>query len=146
MTTDEKFRQFVADEPAAIEELRRFAGGELSKRLDGSLESLSLLDSFVSNVTSNPQWETSSLFEGLHIRSWLAVRLAYYLGLYLRRTYGAEWYLSRDASAPVLGTPVMIVGEMEISPLEIADAYLRGTVDGGLTGVARDLGMHVGTH
>ena len=67
------------------------------------------------------------------------MRLAYYFGLFLREEYGAAWRLSANSGAPVFRTPVVKVGEIEISPLEIASEYLVGRVDGGLSGVARDL-------
>jgi hypothetical protein len=133
---DEKLQRFLRDEDAALAGLRRFVGGQAGERLDGSAESLAMLDEFIENLTRNPNWESDPVFEGIGIRSWLTVRLAYYFGLFLRKEYGAAWRLGAN---PDFGTPVVKIGDIEISPLEIASEHLAGAVDGGLSGVARDL-------
>lgn len=136
---EEKFQRFLRDEEAALEELRRFVGGQVGNRLDGSGQSLSVLDEFLEALITHPSWESDPLFEGMRIRTWLTVRLAYYFGLFLRKEYGTEWRLSADPGSPALETPVIKVGEIEIRPLEIASEHLAGAVDGGFSGVARDL-------
>ena len=71
---DYALAEFVADEAPAIDQLRRLVGGEAGKRLDGSSESLGLLDAVLTNLTGGDQWEESELFAGLgDMRTWLAL-------------------------------------------------------------------------
>ena len=136
MELERDFEQFVSDESPAIEELRRFVGGELGPRLSGGVESLELLDSYIQNLTERPGWEADPLFSDYssNIRPWLTVRIAYYLARVIRGGIGAEWRLEA-------GEPVLDVGLLHISPLEIAHAYMDGGVDGGLSGLYADLAV-----
>lgn len=135
---DKRFRKFLADQEGAIEQLREFVGGEVGPRLDGSVQSLELLDAFVESLRRDSNWARSPLFEGFagDPLSWLTVRLAYYFGEILVRRFGSEWQLSRDRAPNV---PVILVGELELSPLEVASSYLAGQVHGGLLGLLVDL-------
>lgn len=132
------FDRFVADEAPAIDQFRRFVGGELGPRLDGSLESLELVDRYIQNLTAHPGWESDSLFADYssNIRPWLTVRLAYYLAQVIRRGLGGEWRLEEDE-------PILDLGSLHVSPLEIAHAYLDGGVDGGLAGLYADLAVRL---
>lgn len=131
---NERFLRFVKDESAAIEQLKAFVGGELANALDGTDRSLQRLDEFVRGLTRDPGWYRSPLFqpEIRDARSWLTVRLAYYLAMALRNRYGCDWYLSE-------GQPALALRGVEIRPLEIAKAHIEGSVEGGLAGVARDI-------
>jgi len=130
------FNQFVADEGPAIEEFRSFVGGQLGPRLDASIESLDLLDRYIENLTEPPGWESDQLFASYstNIRPWLTVRLAYYLARVIKEGLGGQWRL--EASDPVLD-----LGPVHVSPLEIAHSYLNGDVDGGLAGLYADLAV-----
>ena len=139
MNNDE-FAHFVADEGPAIEQLRHLVGGNAGKHLDGSSDSLGVLDTFVANLISTPEWERSELFEGLgDIRVWLAVRVAYYMGLYARNELGCEWFLGEDSESDTHGTPVLAVDGIEFSPLLVSAALLEGGVQAGLVGFFADL-------
>lgn len=138
---DERFAKFVQDQDAAIDELRTFVSGEVGPKLDGSAESLAMLDQYVKTLTV-PGWEESSLFgdrSGDKIIRWLTVRVAYYLAWSLQKRFGVKWQLSSDAGAAVYRTPVLVIDGVEISPLEVANAYIRGDVERGLVGLTRDL-------
>jgi hypothetical protein len=130
------FEQFVADEGPAIEELRRFVGGELGPRLDASIESLELLDRYVQKLTEPPGWESDPLFAGFssNMRPWLTVRLAYYLARVVKQGLGGHWRLEADQ-------PVLDLGPLQISPLAVAHSYLDGDVDGGVSGLYADLAV-----
>ena len=139
MNNDE-FASFVADEGPAIEQLRRLVGGNAGKHLDGSSDSLGILDTFVANLIATPEWERSDLFLGLgDMRLWLGVRVAYYMGLYARRELGCEWYLSWDSESDAYGTPVLAIDGIEFSPLLVSAALLNGGVHAGLVGFFTDL-------
>ena len=129
MELQRDFEQFVADEGPAIEELRHFVGGELGPRLDASVESLELLDRYIHKLTEPPGWESDPLFAGYGstIRPWLTVRLAYYLARVIKESPGGQWRLEAEE-------PVLDLGPMHISPLEVAHSYLDGDVGGGLSG------------
>ena len=148
--TPEQFDQFKADEDGAIDQLRVFVGRALGDRLDRSLPSLEFLDRFVQNLVADPEWMKSALFRDVsdNVRTWLAVRVAYYLAACLRDVYDVECDLSEDHDSPVIGTPVLSIEGVEISPLEIASAYLDGAVVGGLQGLVKDLQneIHTTTH
>jgi hypothetical protein len=136
--------RFVRDESPAIEELRRFVGGRATSSLDGSEDSLAVLDAFLVNLTHDTCWTESPLFQNIpNVQSWLTVRVAYYIGLCFKRYYGGEWYLSREGTHPTTNTPVLSVCGIEVSPLEVADALLRGEVDNGLVGFFRDLELKI---
>lgn len=136
----EELAQFLADEGPAIEQLRRLIGGDAAKRLDGSSNSLGVVDTFVANLTSSSGWENSALFDGLgEVRKWLAIRVAYFIGLYARHDMGCEWYLSADAESPLFATPVLAIDGIEFSPLEVSWALLDGGVQDGLVGFFADL-------
>ena len=134
MNPERGFEQFVADEEPAIDELRRFVGGQLGPRLDGTIESLELLDRYINNLTREPAWESDPLFATYtsNIRPWLTVRLAYYLAYVIKQRLEARWRLEADE-------PVLDLGALHISPLEVSHAYLNGDVDGGLAGLYADL-------
>ena len=134
MSLESDFEEFVSDEPAAIEQLRSFVGGELTRCLDLRVESLALLDEYVTNLTASPDWDESPLLQNANanVRSWLTVRLAYYLAAVIRSGLGGSWRLEGDE-------PVLDLEYINISPLEIASACLRGEVDGGLSGLYTDL-------
>lgn len=134
-----KFRRFLFLQERGLQDLRTFLGGEVAKKLDGRVESLTLLDRVFARILAKPNWESDAIYEGVDIREWLAERLSYYLGAVLTRLYGAQWYLSQDKESPAFGTPVMRIGDVEISPREVVDAYLLGGVEGGLEGLVRDL-------
>lgn len=136
----ELFADFVADQGGAITQLRMLVGGQIGPRLNGSIASLKKLDAFIEALTEDPSWKTSPLFgDAKDIESWLAVRLAYYLGWVLNQTYGAEWVQVSDPQSPIHGAPVMYVDNIQLNPLHIATEYLRGTVSGGLSGFLSDL-------
>jgi hypothetical protein len=139
--TPQEFHRFRADEQPAIDQLKHFVGRGLAPHLDGSVQSLAVLDQFISNLTKDPGWMASPLFRDISedIRRWLAVRLAYYLAAYLRRVYAVDWRISDDDESPVYDTPVLSINNIEVSPLEIANAYLVGGVKGGLYGLVSDL-------
>jgi hypothetical protein len=144
--TRERFRQFTADEEPAIGQLRQLAGGELREALDGTIDSLVLLDRFIRNVTKDPDWSSSALFAAYpttNIRNWLAVRVAYYLAACLRQGFGGEWRLSDQEKSPFYRTPVYRVRGREISPLEIGYSMVDGILGGGLAGVAAALQREV---
>jgi hypothetical protein len=130
------FEQFLADEDPAIEELRRFVGGQLGPRLDSSVASLEPLDRYIENLTGAPGWESDPLFASYrsNIRPWLTVRLAYYLGRVIKEGFGGRWRLEADE-------PIIDLGPMHISPLEVVHSYLDGEVDGGLSGLYADLAV-----
>jgi hypothetical protein len=134
----QKLVSFIADEQPAIAELRAFVGGQVGEKLDGTPESLPLLDAFLENLTAEPTWFESVQFEGVDIALWLAVRVAYYFGWALRRAGASNWYLSDNISSSTYGTPVVALGGLEISPLEIAHEALLHTLHGGLAGVFAD--------
>ena len=139
MNNDE-FAHFVADEGPAIEQLRRLVGGNAGKHLDGSSDSLGVLDTFVANLIATPKWERSELFDGLgDIRLWLAVRVAYYMALFARGELGCDWYLCADSESDLYGTPVLAIDGIEFSPLVVSAALLEGGVDAGLVGFFTDL-------
>ena len=141
----ERLRRFVSDEAALIEQLRTFVGVALAPRLDGDPDSLATLDAFLNKLTEDPEWARSPLFEEIadDMETWLTLRIAYYLGLVLRRRFGCEWNLSEDSRSPVKGTPVMHISGVELSPLEIAWARLNGEVSGGLKQLLEDLEEHL---
>jgi hypothetical protein len=132
------FERFLADEAPAIDQLRRFAGGQLGPLLDGSLESLGFLDRYIQSLTQHQGWESDSLFAAYssNIRPWLTVRLAYYLADVIKRGLGGKWRMEREE-------PVLDLESLHISPLEIAHAYLDGVVDGGLAGLYADLAINL---
>ena len=139
ITMSEAFREFVQDEGPALEQLRALVGGEAAKHLDGSADSLGVLDAFVVNLTASPDWEHSELYaEVRDIRKWLAVRIAYYMGVYARNSYGCDWHPSQ-LDDPAKGSPVLSVEGVEFSPLEVAWSLLAGDVEGGLVGFFADL-------
>jgi hypothetical protein len=144
--TKSRFRQFVADEAHAIQQLRRFVGGELEGRLDETIGSLKLVDAFVENLTRKPNWSSSPLFVeySKDIRLWLMVRLAYDLAACLKNRFGGEWRLVDQEGSPFFGTPVLRIRRHDISPLEIADSHLAGAVTGGLVAVAAALERELG--
>ncbi len=137
----ERFSRFVEDQAPAIAELREFIGGEVGPALDGSLSSLASIDRFIASLTSEPGWARSSLFRDgpANPEKWLTVRVAYYFAQCLRNRYGCEWRLSSDADSPVHNTPVLVIGRIELSPLEISRALIRGEIEGGLAGLVREL-------
>lgn len=105
-----------------------------------SAESLGALDAFIANLTSRPGWHTWEVFERFgDIRAWLATRLAYYMGSYARRKYGAEWYMSQDSGSQANPMPVMAVDGIEFCPLEVAWAVLQRERSGGMVGFFADL-------
>jgi hypothetical protein len=136
MEQQRDFKQFVADEGPAIEELRGFVGGQLGPRLNASIESLELLDRYIEHLIGEPSWESDALFANYsrNIRPWLTVRLAYYLARVIKQSLGAQWHLEGDE-------PILDLGPLHISPLEVAHSYLDGDVDGGLTGLYADLAV-----
>src|SRR4029453_14931260 len=131
---------YVRDEGPALDELRRFVGGQAGVALDGSTASLAILDAFIRNLIAVPDWEGSRLLVDFpKIRSWLAVCVAYYIGRYARSQYGCPWYLSINTDSAAHGTPVMAVNGIEFSPLETAPPFLSGGVIGGLVVLFADL-------
>lgn len=142
----ERFGCFLADEGPAVDQLRAFVGGEAGMALDCSLDSLITLDSFIANLTDDLNWE-SGLTElgGLERpRRWLTVRVAYYLGAVLRSLGASAWYLSSGSPEGLGPQPVVAAGGLEVSPLEVAAACLRGELDGGLYKVVADFFSAVG--
>jgi hypothetical protein len=141
----EAFERFLQEETPAIEDLRTFVGGELRQHLDFSIESLSKLDAFLGNLTRDPEWVSSPLFEPYvdDIRVWLTVRVAYYLAACLRCRYGATWRLEEDPDAPFRGAPVLNVLGLEISPLEIAHSSILRSLPAGLFGAVEELRRHL---
>lgn len=133
-----RFERFISDEEPAISQLRTFVGGELAPLLDGSIESLGRLDEFIRNLTRDANWATASLYSSVSkdIQPWLVVRVAYYLASCLRSRFGGAWRLEGR-------TPVLDLGNLTISPLEIANAYVSGQVDGGLSGLAADMAKEI---
>jgi hypothetical protein len=129
----ERLRRYVGEEATAIGELKLLVGSASGGELDFSAESLGALDAFVANLTSRPGWHTWEVFERFgDVRAWLAARLAYYMGSYARREYGAEWYMSSAGSSQASPMPVMAVDGIEFCPLEIAWAILQRERSGGM--------------
>lgn len=141
---DKLFTKFVEDEPGAIEQLRRFVGGQAGGLLDGSEPSLQILDSFLESLTKDDRWFESPLFEGLNIRSWLAVRIGYYLGYVLKKKYSTDWIQVTEEASPMLGAPAIRIAHFQLYPLEVAAEYIRGNVVGGLVGFLRDVQEEAG--
>jgi hypothetical protein len=136
----ERLQKYVTEEAAAIGELKLLVGSASGGELDMSAESLGALDAFVTNLTSRPGWHTWEVFERFgDIRAWLAARLAYYIGGYARREYGAEWYMSADGGSQASRMPVMAVDGIEFCPLEVAWAMLQRERTGGMVGFFADL-------
>jgi hypothetical protein len=137
----EAYEEFLREEESAIEDLRHFVGGELKQHLNCSIDSLSKLDAFLRNLTADPGWAKSPLFEAHcdDVQTWLTVRVTHYLACCLTRRYGASWRLEEDLDAPFAGVPVLSVRGLEISPLEIARSAVERALPHGLFGVAEEL-------
>ncbi len=136
----ERLRKYVAEEAASVGELKLLVGSASGGELDVSAECLAALDAFIGNLTSRPGWHTWEVFERFgDIRAWLATRLAYYMGSYARREYGAEWYMSSAAGSQAGPMPVMAVDGVEFCPLEVAWSVLQRERSGGMVGFFADL-------
>lgn len=134
--------EFKRDESECIQQLREFVGGEAAKELDGSPQSLRLLDAFVANLTARGDWASSDLFREVspNMEKWLPVRIGYYFATVVRGEGASEWHLSVAPESRLVGTPVMELNGVEFSPLEIAHALVKGEVRGGLSQLLQDLG------
>lgn len=91
-------------------------------------------------------------------RSWLLVRMMYFIGEYFAQQYGGHWYVEETPGARLFGRCVVgkfsksAGGELVIDPFEIATAYVDGpfprrlmplvaAVESGIAGSGR-AGMH----
>jgi len=139
-SVDEQFRSFVRDEEGALRQLRHFVGA-LAPRLDGTPDSLAIVDAFLDNLIADSGWADSPLFADVSsdMPKWLTVRLAYYVGWCLKEAYGTSWSLCPDPESDYYQTPVMKIGEVMLSPLDIARARIQGALEGGLQGLFADL-------
>lgn len=135
------FREFIDDEEPAIEELKTLVSGELRSKLDGSADSLELLDRFARNLTADPEWASSPLFDDISedMEIWLSVRIGYYIARCLQKRFDCLWELSSDPESSAFQTPIMNVGGFEVSPLRVGYACLREELDGGLKGWLEEL-------
>lgn len=133
----ERFNGFVADQQPAIDELRTFCGGELGPRLDLTLGSLELLDEFVGNLLQSGLDENPLFrYASTPVRTWLTVRLAYYLAAVIAHHLPGEWRLEN-------AQPVLDLASLHINPLEVAHAYLNDELENGLAGFYADLALEV---
>lgn len=91
-------------------------------------------------------------------RSWLLVRMMYFVGEYFAQQYGGYWYVEETPGSRLFGHCVVgkfskfAKGELVIDPFEIATAYVDGpcprqlsplvaAVEAGIVGPGR-AGMH----
>jgi len=132
---EEALAEFAAEAALAIEQLQILAGDDVARKLDFSPASIAVLETFVTRLRNADGWlnhlppAARTDEDAFH---WLASRVAHYLAAAWRQLGGSEWYLSADKSAPTFGTPVILLGSKEVSPIAVAHAWLLGQIDGGL--------------
>ncbi len=133
--------EYAQEEGAAVAELRRFIGGAAEAALDGSAESLQIVDRYV-KAASHDLFGNSSAARLIRersgiddIRRWLTVRISYYFALCFRNTYGSNWYLSEVDEPHLTGTPALSVDGIEVIPIEVAARLTGGELPDGLAGV-----------
>ena len=134
---EEALADFAAEGVIAVEQLRILVGPDLASHLDLSPASVKVLEDFVIALRQSYGWQArlppaaQTDEDAFH---WLASRVSHYLAAAWRQQGASEWYLSADQSAPTFGTPVMLLGSKEVSPMAVAHAWLLDQIDGGLVG------------
>ena len=140
---DEVLQSFCADEQPAIEELLAVVGGEARKHLDFSPESLTLLDAWVLNITSESDWAASDIWQvfGIHDRlpRWIELGCAYYFAAVLRKRFGGEWTMYEDPQKEGFVRPFFGIGDTLVDALRVGHEIVAGELPEGLAGFSSEV-------